>query len=306
MEINSYKKFVLSLICLLGGWLYAQQSPQYTQYMYNTLNINPGYTGSNGRLEATLLHRSQWTGIDGAPKTQSLSVHGKLSDKVGLGFSAFNDNIGPANLTNINATFGYHLYISPTARLGLGLNAGIDILDIDWSKGRYYDGTDPTFNSNANELKPTIGAGAFFYTYNWYAGISVPNFVNTSFYSDEDEVVYNTDMHYYLIGGYVFDISPSVLLKPTFMAKITSGAPVTYDISANVLLQNTFNLGVGYRFDDALSALVGFHLNQSFFVGYAFDYSLSDLNKYDNGSHEIILRFAVPEQRQRARSPRFF
>src|SRR5690606_8825259 len=161
---------------VLGGQLLlAQQQPEYTQYMYNTMAINPAYAGSNGPLEASLLHRSQWVGIDGAPKTQSFGLHGKLGKRVGLGLNALNDKIGPSNQFAINAAFAYHLITGRNTHLSLGVNAGLDVLNVNWSKGQYYDPNDVLFNANINEVRPLIGAGALFYSDQWYIGVSSPN-----------------------------------------------------------------------------------------------------------------------------------
>ncbi|UNY98288.1 type IX secretion system membrane protein PorP/SprF [Zhouia spongiae] len=306
IKILTPVRFLSAIAFLCMGNMFAQQQPQFTQYMYNTLTINPGYTASNGRLEASLLHRSQWVDLDGAPSTQTFNIQGALNEKVGLGFVAVKDRIGPSDEIDLTGSFAYHLLLKRGLKIGLGINAGVDIFSVDWSKGSSYDPGDPTTNENINEVRPKIGAGAFLYSSNWYVGLSAPNFIKSNFFDNEEEVAVDKSPHYYLMGGYVFDLSDAVRFKPTVLAKMVSGSPVSVDVSANFLIQQKFTAGASYRFNDAMSALVGFQLSENIFAGYAFDYSTTGIRKYNDGSHEIILRYILPSLRKRARSPRFF
>ena len=295
------------LLFISAGELYAQQEPQYTQYMYNTLTVNPGYTGSTGGLDAVLLHRSQWVGISGAPRTQAFAIHTPVSDKVGVGFSAVNDRLGPSDEVYADGNFSYTLFLGMESRLAFGLKAGARILNIDWSRGRYYQEGDPLLNTNINNrIAPTIGSGIHYYTDKFYAGVSVPNFIKDNYYDDIQETVVSDRLHYYIIGGYVFDISESVKFKPAVLGKVVSGAPVTVDASANFLFQEKFTFGASYRWDDSVSALAGFQVSNAIFLGYAFDYSVTELNKYNDGSHEFILRVQLLPPATRIKSPRFF
>ncbi len=300
--------YVLLMIILWCKSVFAQQEPQYTQYMYNTLTINPGYTGSTPGLEATLLHRSQWVGIDGAPKTQALSIHSPMqNEKVGLGLSAVNDRIGPSDEFYVDGNFSYTLFVGQKARLAFGMKAGVRVLNTDWSRGRYYQEGDPLLNTNINnKINPTVGAGAYYYTDKWYAGFSVPNFIQHDYYDDIKEDAIASRMHYYLMGGYVFDISDNVMFKPAVLGKIVSGAPVTVDVSANFLLIEKVTIGAYSRRDDSVSALARFQITKNIFAGYSYDYSITELQKYNNGSHEFILKFNLWPKTTRIMSPRFF
>jgi type IX secretion system PorP/SprF family membrane protein len=306
---NKLLRWLPSLLLVLCGLkLHAQQEPQYSQYMYNTLTVNPGYTGSTGGLDAILLHRSQWIGIDGAPRTQVLAVHSPVwNERVGLGLSAVNDRIGPADELYIDGNFSYTLYLGMQGRLAFGLKAGARILNIDWSRGRYYQEGDPLLNTNINNrAAATIGSGVYYYTDKWYAGVSVPNFIRDNYYDDIQETVVSDRLHYYFIGGYVFDLTGSIKFKPAVLGKVVSGSPVTVDASANFLFQEKFTFGASYRWDDSVSALAGFQITEQLFAGYAFDYSVTELNKYNDGSHEFILRFQLMPKTTRIKSPRFF
>ncbi|MXN89834.1 type IX secretion system membrane protein PorP/SprF [Flavobacterium sp. Sd200] len=304
------KKYLVLLLLLWAINLEAQQDPQYTQYMYNTLTINPGYTGSTGGIEANLLHRSQWIGIDGAPRTQSFSIHSpysQLYEHIGIGLSVVNDRIGPSDEVYVDGNFSYTILTGAEGKLAFGLKAGARVLNTDWSRGRYYQEGDPLLNNNINNrIAPALGAGIYYYTNNWYAGVSVPNFVRTNIYDDVKESIVSDRLHYYAIAGYVFNFSDNLKFKPAVMAKVVNGAPITVDASANFLIQETVTLGAAYRWNDAVSALAGVQVTENIFVAYSYDYSVTELNKYNNGTHEFMIRFQLLPKANRIRSPRFF
>lgn len=303
-----YTAIKLVILCCIGlkmSMVFAQQPPQYTQYMYNTAVLNPGYA-ANGILEATLLHRSQWVGIDGAPETQSLSIQGKVREKIRLGLTFINDNIGAANNLDANGTFSYEIPTGYTTKLSLGVNAGIDVLKVDWSKGTFEDGQDPIFAENLNKIRPVFGAGAYFHSDQWYLGLSTHNILNSQIYSDKDEQVTDRKSQYYFMAGYVIDLSDNLKFKPTILTKHVSGSPITVDVSGNFLIREILSLGLAYRYNDAISALAGVHIAKSFFLGYAYDYSITGLQSYNDGSHEIILKYNLFDAKKRALSPRFF
>lgn len=301
------KKFIL-LFTFITFYVSAQQDPQYTQYMYNTMAVNPAYAGSTGSLEAVLLHRSQWVGISGAPETQSFSIQAPLhNEKVGLGLSIVNDKIGPSNELYADGNFSYSLALGYEKRLAFGLKVGMRMLNIDWSKGKYYDNDDVLLNQNIdNQAKLAVGAGIYYYTDKWYFGISIPSFIQSNYYDDIQESIYYDRLHYYFMGGYVFDLNPNLKFKPAFLIKAVSGAPLTADISANFMLYEKFAIGGSYRTNDSVSIIAGFQLSKSFLLGYAFDYTISELNKYNDGSHEIILRYQFTKNHSKVKSPRFF
>lgn len=295
------------LTCLMAFTATAQQNPEYTQYMYNTMTINPAYAGSVGTVEASLLHRSQWVGIDGAPVTQSFVIHSPFGEKVGLGLSIINDKLGPSNETNFEGNFSYAVNVSRQTKLAFGLKAGLRKLDVDWTKGRYYDSNDALLNQNIdNEMKFSAGAGLYLYAEKWYIGASVPNFIRGNYYDDIQESIDIDRLHYYLIAGYVFDLSDNLKFKPATLIKAVSGAPVYYNLSANFLIYEKLTLGAAYQFEDSVSALAGFQITNGFYVGYSFDYTTTDLNKYNDGSHEIILRYQFQRKSKQIKSPRFF
>ncbi|MFP9113531.1 type IX secretion system membrane protein PorP/SprF [Flavobacterium sp. RHBU_3] len=304
------KKYIPIPVLFLAVATYAQQEPQYTQYMYNTLTVNPGYTGSPGVLQANLLYRNQWVGVRGAPQTQAFSIHTPWSEyyeNIGVGLSVVNDRIGPSDEVYADANFSYSIHTGEESKLAFGLKAGVRVMNIDWSRGTYYQDGDPLLNTNINNrFNPTIGAGIYYYTDKWYAGVSVPNFIQNNYYNDVQESMMADRLHYYVIGGYVFDLNENVKFKPAALVKIVNGAPITADVSANFLLQEVVTLGAAYRWDDSVSALAGIQINRNIFVGYSFDYSVTELNKYNKGTHEFMLRFELAPKTNRIKSPRFF
>ncbi|WP_300564973.1 type IX secretion system membrane protein PorP/SprF [Flavobacterium sp.] len=286
----------------------AQQNPEYTQYMYNTITVNPGYTGSTGSLEANLLLRKQWVELEGAPQTGTFGIHAPLrNQKIGLGLNIIADQLGPSSEQFVTGNFSYTIEASYQTKLAFGLKAGARMLNVDWTKGRFYDNDDVLLNNNIdNKIMPLVGAGLYLYSEKWYVGLSAPNFMRYDYYDDIKESIVSDRMHYYFMTGYVFDISDNLKFKPSLLVKAVSGSPWTGDISANFLLQEKVTLGAAYRWDDSTSALVGFQISKSFFAGYAFDYTLSKLTKYNDGSHEIILRYQLPQKTTAIKSPRFF
>lgn len=306
LPIDTFKCLIPVLFISLATQ--AQQDPQYTQYMYNTMSINPGYTGSIGTLDAVATYRNQWTGIDGAPDTQNLGVHSPLrNEKIGIGLNLQSDKIGPASEFYADVNFSYTLQMSSTVKLGLGLKAGAKIFNVDFSKGTFENpGADPLNVNIDNKLSTVIGAGAYLYSDTWYVGLSVPDFIKNKYYDDVEEAVADEEIQYYLIGGYVFEVSPSLKFKPAVLAKYLHGFPLVVDVSANFLILDQFAVGASYRYEDAVSALAGFHFLQGFFAGYSYDYTLTDLSDYNSGTHEIILRYTLPLKNKRINSPRFF
>lgn len=301
------KSLILVFITLLSIAVSAQQDPQYTQYMYNTMSVNPGYAGQRDVLSATALYRTQWVGIDGAPKTLTFGIHSPLeNNRLGLGLNIVSDQLGPAIETSLDANFSYSIPmdILGETELSFGLKGGFHLLDTDWSKGIYRN-PDVAFNDNVNLFSPTLGAGLYLHSNNWYVGLAVPNFITTNHYDDFQESLATERTHYFLIGGYVFDVSNTTKLKPAFLVKAVSGAPLIADLSINALIDDTFNLGVAYRWDDSVSGLVGFQVSDELYIGYAYDLTTTNLSNYNSGSHEIMLRFELRSV-GKILSPRFF
>jgi len=286
---------------------YAQQDAQYTQYMYNTISVNPAYAGSRGALSIFALHRTQWVGLDGAPVTNTVSVNTPFNNsKLGLGVSIVNDEIGPSTNNSIAADISYFVPVSEDYRLSFGIKGTANIFNIDVTKLNPGDQTDPEFQNLNNEFSPNIGAGLYLHSQKAYLGFSIPNFIETNAYNDNDVAVYKEKINYYLIGGYVFDLSSSIKFKPTFMSKMTDGAPLQLDVSGNFMFNEKFTVGVAYRWSASLSAMVGFQITDGLYLGYAYDFETTELDNYNSGSHEIFLRYEMFRKNSKMVTPRFF
>ncbi|WP_423212690.1 PorP/SprF family type IX secretion system membrane protein [Myroides odoratimimus] len=288
--------------------LYAQQDPQYTQYMYNTNMINPAYAGSRGTLNVFGMYRTQWVGLDGAPKTANVSVSTPLGESgLGLGVNFTNDRIGAMDENNISVDLAYAIDLNENYKLAFGLKGTANLLSVDYTKLNIHNPTDPVSQENINnKFNPNIGAGLYMYSDKAYVGLSVPNFLTTDRYDDNDITTMRQKMHFYLMGGYVFDLSQDILFKPAALVKAVSGAPLQVDLTANFLFYDKFTLGGAYRWDASVSALAGFQVNENLFVGYSYDFDTTTLRHYNSGSHEIFLRFELFNRRSTINAPRFF
>jgi type IX secretion system PorP/SprF family membrane protein len=301
-------KNLVIILLLVNISVFAQQDAQYTNYMYNTININPAYAGSRGVMSIFGLHRTQWVGLDGAPVTNTVSVNTPIvNSNIGFGLSFVNDRIGASNESVISADVSYTIQTSSTYKLSVGLKGTAHLLNVDYTKLNRYDLNDPKYQNNIeNEFSPNIGAGIYFCSDKLYLGLSVPNFLETDLYSDNASATSIERMHYYLIGGYVFDLSSSVQFKPAFMFKTVVGSPLQVDLSANFLFNEKFVLGAAWRWDAAMSLLAGFQVSQGLYIGYGYDLETTKLANYNSGSHEIFLRFELSNKQERVVSPRFF
>ncbi|CCB68563.1 hypothetical protein B0A58_08925 [Flavobacterium branchiophilum NBRC 15030 = ATCC 35035] len=305
------KKIYLVALTLFLGIVdaTAQQDPHYTQYMYNMNIINPAYAGSKENLSFGLLYRKQWVEIEDAPTTFSLSGSMPVGKNVGVGLSLLNDKIGPVEETNAYADFSYTLNLGGDHRLAFGVKGGITMHKIDFNVIRptLPIQSDPTFaQSNPSSSRMNIGSGLFYYTNKYYVAFSVPNMLKTK-YLDYNGRAYGTEvMHYFLTGGYVFDLSPNVKFKPFTMIKSALNAPVSVDFSTNFLIHDKLELGATYRLQDSFGAMVNFVISPSLRVGYAYDHIVSDLKISTPSSHEVILLFDLNFPKKISRSPRYF
>ena len=292
------------LTCYTG---FAQQDAQYTQYMYNTININPAYAGSRGVMSIFGLHRTQWVGLDGAPTTNAFSLNTPINNSnLGLGLSLVNDRIGPTSDNTISADISYTVPMSENYKLSFGIKASGNIFNLDTSKLTPAQSNDPNLQNFNNEFSPNFGAGVYLHSDKLYFGLSVPNFLQDTKYNDNEVAVFQERMNFYAIGGYVFDLSQSIKFKPAFLTKVVTGAPLQVYASANFLFYDKFMLGGAYRWDAAVSALAGFQVTDGLFIGYSYDMETTNLRRYNSGSHEIFLRFELFNKVSKMVSPRFF
>jgi type IX secretion system PorP/SprF family membrane protein len=287
------KKIILVIFLFFTAAMFAQQDPQYTHYMYNMNVVNPAYaTEPVPVLNLGGLYRSQWTGSVGGPQTLTFFAHAPAGKKIQLGLSLISDDIGDGakKENNFYADFAYVLQLNNRHRLSLGLKAGFTSLQTNFNGFQFVSGdntTDLAFEENINIFKPNIGAGAYYFTDHYYVGFSIPNLLASKHIEERNGInaFGSEEIHYFFTGGYVFELTDAFKLKPAFMAKLVKGAPLSVDVSANVLYNNRFELGASYRIDDSVSGLVNFAVTPTLRVGYAYDYTLSNLGQIKYRTH---------------------
>ncbi len=308
------KKYITIFLFTIAGYqsIQAQQDAQYTQYMYNTLAVNPAYAGSRGVFSIGALHRSQWVGLDGAPTTLTLNFHTPVSKRVGLGLSIVDDEIG--NGTNqdtyFDAAFSYTIPLGVERKLSFGVKAGGHFLNIDFTKLRNYDVETNLVNID-KRFSPNFGAGIYYHTDRFYTGLSIPNFLQTEHFDSSGNsasFLAKERLNIYLITGYVFDLNRNVKFKPAGLLKAVKGAPLQIDLSANFLFNDKFTLGAAYRWDAAVSALFGFQISEQLMLGLAYDRETTDLGatQFNDGSFEVMLRYEFLTRYKKVLTPRFF
>ncbi|HET8855838.1 MAG TPA: type IX secretion system membrane protein PorP/SprF [Salinimicrobium sp.] len=310
---NSIIKFLTIVsITLLSVEGNAQQDPMYTQYMYNMSVINPAYAVDDlGLLKIGGLYRNQWAGIEGAPETANFFAHTGLSERVEVGLSIVHDEIGGiVNENNIYADVAYVLPVSENTKLSFGVKAGVTFFDADLAGLTTTDPNDPALQ-NISEVFPNFGVGTYLFGENYYVGLSAPNLFTAKHLENETGLAKlgEENIHYFLTGGYVFDLNDNVKLKPAFMLRGVQGAPLSVDLTANVLLYNRLEAGLGYRFGNSVMGLVNFRVTPELRIGYAYDYITSNLGNYNDGTHEIMVLFDIDLlglSKGYNKSPRFF
>ena len=300
------KKFFTTVVCLYASvYLFGQQEAQYSQYLYNQNIVNPAYVTDSPLFGAGILYRTQWVGIEGAPQTGNVFAHIPFSERVELGFNYVNDQIGDVLTTHIfNADFAYKTQLTRTLKLSYGLKLGATNNRLAFNTTDV--AADPAFTEN-NKTTLSVGAGTFLFTDKFYVGLSSPNLLPNETTIDGVAQA-ESEIHAYVMGGYVFDVSEEVKLKPSAIIKHVIGAPLTFDTSLNALFMERFEVGVSYRYQDAVVGLAAVNITPDLRLGYSYDYTLSELQDFNNGSHEIILlyNFDLLRFSKQYTSPRFF
>ncbi|HET6244357.1 MAG: type IX secretion system membrane protein PorP/SprF [Bacteroidetes bacterium] len=297
------KKIILLLtLVIYTGVLLAQQQSMVSQYMFNGLFLNPGYTGSHGKVSTNLHYRSQWAGFDGAPKTSILSVDGMLKDnKNSLGLILSHDKIGVTSQSDLLLNYAYHIKTGTNSHLSLGLRGGFGIYGSDAGSLKVWDSEDEMFtNPTNNKFVPQAGFGAYYYSSNYFAGISIPTLI-----AYDKEESFNLDVqkssiyhrHYYLHSGIVHTINDDVKIKPTVLIKYLPEAPVQADLNVNFLFYNMIWTGVSYRTGEAIVGIAEYQTDFGLRIGYSFDYTLKRIRNFSYGSHEILLGYDIVKKK---------
>ncbi len=310
------KKILIIFVSFVGfTTVTAQQDPHYTQYMYNMNVMNPAYAGSKENLALGLLYRKQWVDIEDAPTTATFSGHMPAGKNVGVGLSILSDKIGPVEENNVYGDFSYTLQLGENHKLAFGLKTGLTFHKVGLFSQIYNnvpDAGDPAFKEDINNTYFNVGTGLFFYADNYYVALSVPNMLKSKhldYRNSDDGKTYkfgSETQHYFLTGGYVFDLNENIKFKPSFMLKSAFGISSSLDVSANALFHEKFEAGLTYRLEDSFGVMVNYLINENVRIGYAYDHIVSDLKVTTPASHEIILLFDLNFPKKVSRSPRYF
>lgn len=298
---------VIFLSCLINK-VSAQQDPMFTQYMHNPVSINPAYAGSRGTMNVVAMHRQQWVGIDGSPKTLALSINSPfISYNVGVGLSLLYDQLGPTKQTGIYADYSYHLKVSYRSKLSFGIKGGLNMYDINLLGLRGSEGDDYiSMYGSKKKYLPNFGVGAYYYSNRFYMGLSVPKLLQNDLSVGGNTLVSKEERHYFFATGVVLDVTENIKFKPSTTVRIVSGAPVSVELSAAVLLHDKLWLGGMYRNGDALGGMVKFDITNQLSLGYSYDYTLSELRPFNQGTHEVYISYDFVHRNRKTLSPRYF
>ena len=306
-------QFFFYFLCMLATITWSQQDVQYTQYMYNMNVINPAYTTDNlGVINTGLLYRKQWVNVDGAPSSASLFAHMPIGDKLEVGFTLLSDDIGDiVKEHNFSVDLAYKLQVGHFSKLSFGMKAGVNILDVNFDNLNFESGaasSDPNFNKNINNTFINIGVGAFYYTDDFYLGLSIPHLINTEYLNKKESLTkIAEESHLFITSGYIYRLNETFRLKPNVMLKAVKGAPLIVDVNLNALYNEKFEFGLGYRLNDAITAMVNLKVTPNLRIGYSYDYTTTKLDTFSTGSHELLLLYDINIfSNGFNKSPRFF
>lgn len=305
------------IFILISTICFAQQDPQFSHYMYNMNVVNPAYaTQTQETTNLGGFYRTQWVGAVGAPKTATLFGHIPISEKIEMGLSVINDAIGDGVVSenNIYADFAYVIPVSERTKISFGVKGGVTLFNTNFDGFKYTSiQQDLAFANNISQAFPNVGFGTYLFSDKYYVGISAPNVLTTK-HLEKQNGIQTTGVeaiHFFATAGYVFDLNENYKLKPAFMAKAVLGAPLSVDFTTNILINNKFEFGLGYRLDDSVSALTTISVKPNIRIGYSYDYTLSNLGNFNSGSHELFLLFDLGKKSNTTKggydkSPRFF
>jgi type IX secretion system PorP/SprF family membrane protein len=296
------KKIIILAALVISNLVNAQQDPQFTQYFDNFLHVNPAYAGSSGMLSATAIHREQWVGFDGAPRSTTMSLHTPLNYRsVGLGLTAVNDVIGPIHQTAVYADFSYTLKLGKTARLALGLKGGVNMLNFNTSKWDDVQAGDPAFVNVQNKISPNVGFGVYYHDEHFFLGLSSPRLMESTAGD-----TYSQQRHYFGIIGGIFPVSAKWKLRPSVQVKATMGAPMSMDISLAGIFNDKLWIGAMNRLNAAAGGFVQYQITRQFRLGLASEYGMTPIRNYNNGTFEVLMSYDFNYKKSDVKSPRYF
>lgn len=299
---------ILLLVAMCLGWCraYGQQDPMYSQYMFNTLAFNPAYAGSADVFTAMLLSRHQWVGFDGAPATQTLSIHSPLPGQhLALGGNILHDVAGPARQTGAFMDLAYRIRTGRHTRLAFGLKGGVNFFQADIASLSTVE-PDPAAMNLSGKALPNFGFGMFWHAPRYYVGISAPKLLENSIGEGGQVFTGREARHFFLMGGYVLDLHRDLKFKPSVLVRAVAGAPLSVDINMNFLMQDKIWFGAMYRVGNSFGVMAQYRFNDQLYAGYAFDLTTTRMGAYNAGTHEVMVGYDFRFSKGRTISPRYF
>jgi type IX secretion system PorP/SprF family membrane protein len=305
------KKYILIFLCgLIANLAFGQQKPVQSLYMFDQTLLNPAYTGAHVQMSATFINRNQWVNFPGAPVTQTFSMHTSFFDaKAGGGIILTRDKIGIHEDYGVFLNYAYHLPLTKNSKLSMGIQGGFNHLMSDYNKLVIRDLSDPNLQGRLTKMNPNFGAGLYYHTEDLYVGFSVPYLLENKIVDVEGVLSEaRQSRNYYIHGGYTFRPSLNFMVKPYFLVRMVEGSPFGWDLNTTVVYKEMIALGASYRSNDALILMFELRLLPSLHLGYAYDYTLSEIRQHSNGSHEIMLnyRFKIPKLHKTIPCPSYF
>ncbi|KAA3645755.1 MAG: type IX secretion system membrane protein PorP/SprF [Bacteroidetes bacterium] len=305
-----FKKYILIIVLVLPCVLKGQQDPQFNQYFFNPLGINPAYAGSRGMLSAAAVHRTQWVGFEGAPKTQSFAIHAPTRDKkMGFGFQAVKDVIGPKSTVVVSGDYAYSIRIA-RGRLAFGLRASIYNYQFNWDDIEYKETNGLVNNGTETYMVPSFDYGMYYYDKQNYIGVEFTHLNQGKLGIQSDNVNIEStsrqEAQAIITAGRAFKINRYVVFKPSMLLKTANNKPAFLDLNASVLLNNKLWLGLTYRRGYGGVAIIEYNIDKYLRIGYSYDISLTQLSRENGGSHEIFIGYDFNLFKSRSVSPRYF
>lgn len=296
-------KYIISfffLFTFLKG--IAQQDVQFSDYKLNMSSFNPAFAGFfDGSV--LMIHRTQFVGMEGAPESKNLNINIPLTEKMGMGFNVIDEKLGVTKEQLITADYSYSIYVNDEDMLSFGLKAGVSLLNVDYSLLLIEDPTDPSFINNIeNQMSPRIGIGLLYTTPKWFFAVSTPNFIKENYNPTVTSANVTTKPHIYMTTGFQTPLSSDLILKPSILAKSVANSPLALDMALNFEYMQKLRFGASYRWNSAITAIIGIDFLEHFQAGYAYDYNTSGLGKYAPSSNQFYLKFTFKKSAEIRRS----
>jgi len=304
--LGKSKALILIALLCLNANAFAQQPVQFSQYMFNDLIINPAYAGADGALSLTFVNRSQWSGIENAPTTQTLSAHTLVkNEKVGLGATVVNDKVGVHKDLTIATNYAYHLPVAERSYLSLGLLMGFSNKRSDYQSLTGGTVNDPKIrNARIADSFFEAGAGIYFRSPKWRIGLSAPALIPHGTSINDTLSVQLDRRHFFMLSKYRFSITQNLDLEPSFLIKYLSGLPVSFDANVNAIYREVLTFGASYRKSESVNLLLKAQVTSQLEVGYVYDYGIGEVSRYSNGSHELMIHYHFQFTKTNVSSPR--